>query len=59
MFNSNYYFIIEPILDILKPKSLIRVKGNLYTRTEKREVHPSHVDYDFKHKGAIFYVNTN
>ena len=56
---SNFFQFILPLLEVLKVKALIRVKGNLYTRTEKREVHPSHVDYDFKHKGAIFYVNTN
>ena len=57
--NSNFYQFLEPILNVLKSKSLIRIKGNLYTRTEKIEIHPSHVDFDFEHKGAIFYFNTN
>jgi len=57
--NSNYYFIIEPILDILKPKSLIRVKGNLYMSTSKLVYHPFHIDYSYDHKAAIFYINTN
>ena len=30
-----------------------------YPRTEKLEIHKPHFDYTYKHKGAIFYVNTN
>ena len=40
-------------------KSIIRIKGNLYPHTEKIETHKIHFDYPFKHKGAIFYINTN
>ena len=35
------------------------IRDSLYTRTEKKETHPSHIDFDFEHKGAIFYINTN
>jgi len=57
--NSSYYVILNPILQKLKVKTLIRAKSNLYTRTESLVEHEKHVDYDFEHKGAIFYVNTN
>jgi hypothetical protein len=57
--NSNFYQYLIPLLNVLKIKALMRVKGNLYTRTEKQEIHPFHTDYPFKHKGVIFYVNTN
>jgi hypothetical protein len=40
-------------------KALIRVKGNLYTRSEKLFVHNKHVDYEYKHEGALYYVNDN
>lgn len=56
---SNWYGVIEPILEVLKAKALIRAKGNMYLPTAKRETHNQHVDYDFSHKGAIFSVNTN
>ena len=56
---SSFFNIIAPILDKIECKSLIRIKCNLYPRTEKFEIHKKHVDYPFKHKGAIFYINTN
>ena len=43
----------------LKIRSFIRVKANLYPRTDILVEHPPHVDYPFSHKGAIFYLNTN
>jgi len=57
--NSPFYQSLSPLLRILKARALIKIKGNLYTRTEKKETHPSHIDFDFEHKGAIFYINTN
>jgi hypothetical protein len=39
-------------------KALVRVKANLYPSTSKIVEHEFHVDYTFKHKGAIFSVNT-
>ena len=56
---SSFYYIIKPILNKLNVKALIRIKSNLYPRTEKLEIHKPHSDYTYKHKGAIFYVNTN
>ena len=57
--HSNYYELLNPILQKLKIKALIRAKGNMYSKTEQLVEHGSHVDYDFEHKGAVFYVNTN
>ena len=57
--NSNYYSILNFILSKLDIKALIRAKGNLYYQTEKLIEHGSHADYNFEHKGAIFYINTN
>ena len=39
-------------------KELIRVKGNMYTNQNKFIEHIPHIDYDFKHKGAIYCLNT-
>jgi len=38
---------------------MIRVKANLYPKDEKFIEHDWHIDYNFNHNGAIFYVNTN
>jgi len=56
---SPFYNIIKPILDKLDIKALIRIKCNIYPRTQKLEIHKSHRDYMFNHKGSIYYINTN
>ena len=57
--NSEYYENIKPILNLLKPRALMRIKANLYYRTPTLNEHPEHMDYDFPHKGAIYYINDN
>jgi hypothetical protein len=57
--NSNYYEILNPILEKLEIKALIRAKANLYSSTEQLIEHKKHCDFSFDHKGVIFYVNTN
>ena len=56
---SEHFDLVVPILNKLNPKSLMRIKANLYTRTENLVYHSQHVDYKFKHRGAIYYVNDN
>lgn len=55
--NSQMYDLFLPILTQLKVKALIRIKINLYTRTEKLHHHNPHKDYTFKHKGCILSLN--
>jgi hypothetical protein len=62
--NKNFYVspffkLILPLLNIIQPKKLLRIKANLYPRTQTLEHHASHIDYNFFHNGAIFYVNSN
>ena len=57
---SNFYQQIveerlKPRMDI---KSLLRVKVNLYPSGSKLVEHSPHVDYNFSHKGALYYLNT-
>ena len=59
MVNSDRYYLLQPIFKKINLKSIIRAKGNLYTRTEKIFEHAAHTDHDYKHKGFIFYINTN
>jgi hypothetical protein len=57
--NSNLLDNLKPIINILNPLALIRVKANLLTKTNEIIKHGFHVDQDFKCTTAIFYVNNN
>jgi len=64
MFCSGLYVdpqshVFVDILNQLEVKSLIRIKANLYPSTDNIEYQSEHIDYDYPHKGAIFYLNTN
>ena len=57
---SDYYNVIkENLINFIEVKSLIRVKANFYPNQNIKKLNEMHRDYDFKHKGAIFSVNTN
>jgi len=56
--DPNSHIFID-ILNQLEVKSLIRIKANLYPSTDNIEYQSEHIDYDYSHKGAIFYLNTN
>jgi len=56
--NSKLYDVFLPLINKLKIKKLIRVKVNCYPRTSKLEIHKSHVDYSFTHKGFLYSINT-
>mgnify|MGYP003147354189 CR=1 FL=1 len=55
---SDYINLLQPLFTKLKILSLIRAKVNCFPRTEKLIKYGKHVDKTFKHKGAIFYINT-
>jgi len=55
---SPFLNILSPILKKLKLKALIRVKANLYSNQGKIVEHENHVDFPFKHKTALFSLNT-
>jgi len=58
--NSSFFELInEILLTKLNYSSLIRVKCNLHPHTSILEKHEFHVDYNYPHKGAIYYINTN
>ena len=56
---SDKIYLINSILTKIKPKSLIRIKGNFYPKTDKIIEHGVHIDYPFEHKGFLFYINSN
>jgi hypothetical protein len=58
--NSEVFNIIDKnLLSFIDIKALIRVKANLYPNQHIKKENGFHIDYDFSHKGAIFYLNTN
>jgi hypothetical protein len=56
---SNSYSWMQYIMNKMDVKALIRIKANLYPRTEFLHIHSKHTDYPYSHKGAIYYVNDN
>ena len=55
---SSFNPILQPLVDVLKPNSIIRIKANFYPRTSEILEHDPHVDFDYLHKGALFYLNS-
>ena len=51
--------MFAPLLNLMECNALMRVKANCYPSTPEVMVHDNHVDFDYPHKGAIFYLNTN
>jgi hypothetical protein len=60
--NSNFYNLVLPIVNKIKPISIVRIKANLLFKTEKIIEHGFHTDVKdpkkFIHTG-ILYINTN
>lgn len=57
--NSDYFNLINPLIELLDVKALIRIKANLYPISKNLFLPKKHVDQTFKCKVAIFYINTN
>ena len=57
--NSNFFNNLNPILDKLKPLSLIRIKANLNPPTKNIVTSDYHTDQKFKCKIAVYYINDN
>ena len=58
---SSKYFdsTIDPFINALDLKVMLRAKVNLNMVTENVIEHGYHVDYQFPHLTAIYYLNTN
>lgn len=55
---SNHFITIRPLIDAIKPKALIRVKGNMNPPTGEHYYGGWHNDYDFPCTTAVYYLNT-
>lgn len=59
---SNFGDLLLPCLDQLGARALLRIKANLYVKTESHVEHDFHVDCSYcksPYKTAILYLNTN
>tara|TARA_R100001460_G_scaffold61347_1_gene101401 strand:- start:384 stop:869 length:486 start_codon:yes stop_codon:yes gene_type:complete len=57
--NSQYWDIFnKKLIKKINPFSLIRIKLNLYPRTNSLVHHSPHIDYDQSHKNCILSFNT-
>jgi hypothetical protein len=57
--NSSYYSIISPLVSKINHSKIIRIKSNFYPNLGREIENEWHSDYDYSHKGAIFYINDN
>ncbi len=59
LLQSKFFELIFPLLKKIDPKALIRAKANLYLNQGLGvKEHAEHTDYPFKHKGALYSLNT-
>ena len=58
-YSESFNIINKNLLSFIEMKALIRVKANMYPNQHVKKENGFHIDYNFSHKGAIFYLNTN
>jgi hypothetical protein len=58
---SDFMFIIDPVIELLNAKKLLRIKANLLYKSEKTIEHGFHTDMDegIECTTALLYLNTN
>ena len=56
---SSYFPLFKKFLVDIECKSIVRIKANSYLNLNKKEIHQSHQDYSFSHKGCLLYLNDN
>ena len=61
-----YWPEVKAFIDLINPKQLLRIKANLFLKTDEIIHYDNHTDLRFgslgtniEHKGAILYINTN
>tara|TARA_B100000287_G_C20555606_1_gene750284 strand:+ start:689 stop:1171 length:483 start_codon:yes stop_codon:yes gene_type:complete len=56
---SSFFQECVPFFEQLEMNALVRARALLYVNQGKQIVHEKHTDYNFEHKTAVFYLNTN
>ena len=56
---SKAFYLLGNLLNKINCKGIVRIKGNLQLGQSKKRQNKMHIDYKFKHKGCILYLNAN
>jgi len=56
--SSSFDYVFQLFRPLMNIKALIRIKVNYYPYTSEIKEHAKHIDYDYRHKGAVFSLNT-
>jgi hypothetical protein len=56
---SDHIKLLNPLFEKMDVKAFIRIKGNMYPNLSGYSPQEPHIDYNYPHKGALFYINTN
>jgi len=56
---TDYYYLIEPLLQKLNYQKLVRVKGNLMVKEPENYLCSKHTDFHKPHTVCLYYVNSN
>ena len=58
--NPNDYQLVYPLMEVLQPQTILRIKANLLTKTPDHIVHGMHNDVIVPGSlTAVYYLNTN
>lgn len=57
--NSNLFDHLQPLLNQLEIKALIRVRALMYIGRDNLIEHGKHADFPFSHNVCVLYLNTN
>ena len=56
---SNWFNLLDPIINKIQPRALIRIKANLNPYSQQLLIGEYHIDQSFDCEASIFYMNTN
>lgn len=56
---SQYIEIINPLMEKINPRAVVKIKANLNFKTNEPYVYGYHSDVDFICNTAVFYINNN
>ena len=56
---SDWFYLFNNFLKLVGCNSIIRIKANLHLSQKRKRTNEHHVDYEFKHKGCLLYLNDN
>lgn len=58
-YNSIFFENCFIFTEKLKVKSYLKIKLNCFPSSKELKTYEAHKDFEFKHKAAVFYINTN